>query len=37
MGQAGRCLAEQRFNPRMVAERTRAVYQEIVNASPAGE
>lgn len=30
MGQAGRRIAEQRFAPRMVAEQTRAVYQELV-------
>jgi glycosyltransferase involved in cell wall biosynthesis len=31
MGQAGRSVAEQRFAPRMVAEQTRAVYQDILN------
>ena len=33
MGQAGRRAAEQRFAPRMVAEQTRAVYQEIINSN----
>ncbi|MCX6880610.1 MAG: glycosyltransferase family 4 protein [Verrucomicrobia bacterium] len=33
MGQAGRRVAEQRFAPRMVAEQTRAVYQELLNSN----
>jgi glycosyltransferase involved in cell wall biosynthesis len=33
MGQTGRNVAGQRFAPRMVAEQTRAVYQDIINSN----